>query len=300
MREFGWIAPADDGLPLAGTLALPDGPGPYPAVLLIFGSGRLDRDAGAGRVRSGIGPALAMALADNGIASLRYDRRGVGDTPGDWLTTGFLDNRADAAAALRSLATHPQIRSGRVAALGHSEGALHALWLAAHTHAAAAVLLAGPLTSGRDALIWQARRQTAALPWPLRRLLPAFGRQAGNQLDRIATSTADALRLGPARINARWYREFMAQDPRTELPRVRVPVLAITGEKDLQVDAAALADVERLVPVGADVRRVSHLTHLLRRDPGKASLLSYPRLLRQPVDPTLTHDIATWLHTRLA
>ncbi len=77
-------ATADDGLELAGTLVLPDGPGPHPAVLVLQGSGRVDRDSSVGRIRLGLGPALAEVLARHGIASLRYDRRGVGATPGDW------------------------------------------------------------------------------------------------------------------------------------------------------------------------------------------------------------------------
>ncbi|MEU7752332.1 hypothetical protein [Micromonospora sp. NPDC049171] len=77
-------AVADDGLPLVGTLTLPVGPGPHPAVLLLHGSGRLDRDSNTARLRMELGPPLAKSLANAGIATLRYDRRGVGATGGDW------------------------------------------------------------------------------------------------------------------------------------------------------------------------------------------------------------------------
>jgi dipeptidyl aminopeptidase/acylaminoacyl peptidase len=66
MRDVDMTAAADDGLPLVGTLTLPAGPGPHPAVLLPHGSGRLDRDANTGRLRMEPGPPLAAALAKDG------------------------------------------------------------------------------------------------------------------------------------------------------------------------------------------------------------------------------------------
>src|ERR1700740_773325 len=105
MRDIDLTFPSDDGLPIAGTLTLPEGAGPHPAVLLLYGYGRADRDFNARRRR--LNPGRAAARAAERIATLRYDRRGVGDTPGDWHATGFTDNRDDAAAALRWLAARP-------------------------------------------------------------------------------------------------------------------------------------------------------------------------------------------------
>src|SRR3954469_18584506 len=142
VREVETTVTADDGLLLHGTLTLPAGPGPHPAVLCLPGSGRLDRDSNAGRLRMALGSPLANALARQGIASFRYDRRGVGATPGDWRGGGFLDKRADAAAALQALRAHPEIQAHAVGVVGHSEGAVHAMWLGAHVQPAAVVLLA--------------------------------------------------------------------------------------------------------------------------------------------------------------
>ncbi|WP_328649343.1 lysophospholipase [Amycolatopsis sp. NBC_00348] len=294
MRDVDTTVTADDGLPLAGTLTLPAGAGPHPAVLLLHGSGRLDRDAGTRRLRTGAGPALAEALARQGIASLRYDRRGVGANPGDWLAAGFADNRRDAAAAVRALAARPDVRADAVGVVGHSEGAVHAMALGAHADVAAVVLLAGFARLGEDALRWQAGMIVRDLPAFVRPALRAFARR---QLARIKTT--DATRVAGFPVNARWTRELLAHDPRPDLADIRVPVLAITGGKDVQVDAADLAEIRRLVPGEAEVHRIPDLTHLLRRDAGRASVRSYRRQLRRPVDADLLAQVSGWLANRL-
>jgi uncharacterized protein len=295
MRDVGMTVIADDGLPLVGTLTLPAGPGPHPAVLLLHGSGRLDRDANTGRLRMELGPPLAAALAQDGIATLRYDRRGVGATSGDWRATGFADNRHDAAAALRALAARPDIRADAVGVVGHSEGAVHAMSLGAHPEVAAVVLLAGFARLGEDALRWQARMIARDLPAFVR---PALRALAVRQLARIKASSTDVARVAGRKVNARWIRELLDHDPRPDLANIKVPVLAITGGKDIQVDPADLAEIRRLVPGEVEVHRIPHLTHLLRRDPGRPSVRAYPRLMRRPVDADLLAQVAGWLARR--
>ncbi|MCW2879421.1 MAG: acyl-CoA thioester hydrolase [Sphaerisporangium sp.] len=299
MRDVDITATADDGLPLVATLTLPAGPGPHPAVLLLHGSRRLDRDADTGRLRMELGPPLAAALAKDGIATLRYDRRGVGATSGDWRATGFADNRHDAAAALRALAGRPDIRADAIGVVGHSEGAVHAMSLGAHPEVGAVVLLAGFARLGEDALRWQAGMIARDLPAPVRPLLPALRALAARQLARIKTTSTDVARVAGMPVNARWMREMLNHDPRPDLANIQVPVLAITGGKDIQVDPADLDEIRRLVPGEVEVHRIPDLTHLLRRDPGRPSVRSYPRLLRQPVDTDLLTQVAGWLAHRL-
>jgi pimeloyl-ACP methyl ester carboxylesterase len=287
---------ADDGLPLMGTLTVPAGPGPHPAVLLLHGSGRLDRDGNNGKHRMDLGPPLAAALAEAGIATLRYDRRGVGATSGDWRATGFADNRHDATAALQALAGQPKIRADAIAVVGHSEGAVHATSLGAQPGVAAVVLLAGFARTGEEALLRQAEMITNGLPAPVRRLLRAL---INRQLTRIKKTTTDTARIAGVPVNAKWMRELLDHDPRPDLANVDVPVLAITGGKDIQVDPADLDKIRKLVPGEAEVHRIADLTHLLRRDPGRPSLHSYPRQLRRPVDPDLLAQVVDWLTHRL-
>ncbi|MFD4676371.1 alpha/beta hydrolase [Lentzea sp. NPDC058450] len=282
---------AADGLPLAGTLTTPSGTGPHPAVLLLHGSGRLDRDGNAGRLNQNLGPALAESLARQGITTLRYDRRGVGATPGDWLSTGFVDNRDDAAAALSALAAHPGIRPDAIGVVGHSEGALHAMSLGTRPDVAAVVLLAGFARTGEDALRWQADAVAGGLPLPLRPLV----RLGSKRLIKLRTTTADVVRVAGKRVNARWTREMLSHDSRSDLARIRVPVLAVTGDKDVQVDPADLQRIRALVPGPVETHLLPDLTHLLRKEPGRASVRSYPRQLRSPVDGDLLDVVTSWL-----
>lgn len=290
---------ADDGIPLAGTLTLPAGRGPHPAVLLLHGSGPLDRDGNTPKLPTNLGPSLASALAAEGIGTLRYDRRGVGATPGDWQTTGFAGNRQDAATAVRALAEHPAVRADAVGVVGHSEGALHAMSLAAHQEVRAVVLLAGYARMGEEALRGQARSIIRSLPAPVRLLRRPLAAVGNRVIDRIKKTDTDVTRIGGFPLNARWMREMLVHDTRDDLASAKARVLAVTGDKDIQVDPADLAEIARLVPGGAETHRVPGLTHLLRHDPAHHTLRSYRRLLREPVDSGLLTLLSTWLAREL-
>ena len=104
-----------DGMRLVGTLTRPETSGQAPAALLINGSGPLDRDSNMPGQALNITNAIASALAVHGVASLRYDKRGVGESGGDYLTTGFDQETADASAAVEELRRTSGIDGDRVA-----------------------------------------------------------------------------------------------------------------------------------------------------------------------------------------
>jgi len=143
----------DGVVPLAGTLALPDAPGPVPAVAIASGSGPLDRDSNHRRARFDVARQLAHALARGGIASLRFDKRGVAGSPGDWRRAGLHDNAADLAAAVGTLAGRPEVDPVRLLVAGHSEGAILAATVAARDpRVTGAVLLSMSATPGDELL----------------------------------------------------------------------------------------------------------------------------------------------------
>lgn len=302
MREVEVALAGDQEL--AGTLALPDDGDRFPAVLIVSGSGPLDRDSNHRRARFDVARQLAAALAVAGLASLRYDKRGVGASPGDWRTAGLFDAVDDLAAARDTLAARPEVDPARLVVAGHSEGALLAAAVAARgAPLSGLVLLSCSARPGDELLRWQARRIAPTLPAPVRGLLRLLrtdleAKVAANHA-RVRATTTDVARVGGARLNARWTREFLDHDPRPDLARVTVPVLALTGTKDLQVDPADLDVIAATVPGPVTAHRLPDVTHTLRRQPGPASLRSYREELRRPVDPVVLDAVVTWCSAQL-
>ena len=312
-RDVEVTIPAE-GAVLAGTLTLPTPPTlptrdggtapPAPAVLLVAGSGPVDRDSDHRRLPLGITRLLAEALADAGVASLRYDKRGVGaSTGGDWRRTGMDEATDDARHALAVLAGRPEVDPERLAVAGHSEGALHVARLAASSHEGsrpavqAAVLLSCSARPGGEVLAYQARVLAPTLPAPVRLLLRLLrtdlAAKQRRTAERIAATTTDVAWVGGARINARWYREFLTRDPREDLARIAVPVLALTGSKDLQVDPADALEIARLAP-HATGEVLEDVDHILRHVPGTPSVSAYKREVREPLDPRVTGRVVAW------
>ncbi|WP_127125896.1 S9 family peptidase [Georgenia sp. SYP-B2076] len=286
---------------LAGTLTTPDGEGPHPAALLVPGSGPVDRDSNHRRMRLDITRQLSDALVAAGIATFRYDKRGVGESTGRFRAAGFTDNVDDARAALEALAAVPEVDPGALTVVGHSEGALIATVLAAHTTlpVAGVVLLSGSATPGEELLRWQAARIAPTLPKPVRVMLRLLrtdleARVAKNHA-KVKATTTDEARVDGVRINARWTREFMAYDPRPDLGRIAVPVLAVTGGKDVQTDPADLHAIADLVRGPVETHEVPDVSHLLRSQDGPASVNGYKKEIRRPVDKRVLELVVAWV-----
>jgi uncharacterized protein len=293
-------------LQFAGSLRLPEAAQPCPAILLIPGSGQVDRDENAPKARLNALHEIAVALSDQGIASLRFDKRGVGDSAGDYWETGFYDHVTDAAAALDFLKSQPQIRPDKLFLLGHSEGALIATRLAATgSQVAGIILLAGPAQNGEQVLLWQSARIVKGMRGPNKWLIDLFHidtrKAQQKQLDKLKRSTKNSMRIQlVARLNAKWLREFMAYDPAGDLSKIQAPVLAITGTKDIQVDPADLDRMAALVRSEFESHAVPDLTHLLRSESGEASLSTYKQQIARPLDSRVLQLISEWLGRKIA
>src|SRR5205807_3845557 len=139
---------------LAGTLTLPPGQGPLPAAIVLNGSGPNDRDESL----AGHRPFLVLAdhLTRKGIAVLRFDKRGIGKSTGDYASATMEDFAADAEAAFAYLKTRKEVDAKKIGLIGHSEGGMIAPLIAAHSGDVAwIILLAGPGLNGEDTLLLQ-------------------------------------------------------------------------------------------------------------------------------------------------
>lgn len=290
---------------LRGALTIPEGDPPFPCVLLAVGSGRVDRDENQRAFPLNVMNTLAARLAERGIGSLRYDKRGVGASEGDFWKTGFFDNVTDAEAAIAFLREHSLVDPGKIFVLGHSEGAYIAARVAAgDSGVAGAVLLAGGARVGEQELRWQGRRVAETLTgfnaWLIGLLRIDPVKRQAKQLEKIKRSQKDSYRAQlVAKVNAKWMREFLAYDPREDLARIDVPVLAVTGEKDIQVDPHNLERMSELVPAPFEAHAVPDLTHLLRREEGPAGLATYRKQLKKPLDPRVPALVIDWLERHI-
>lgn len=286
-------------LTLTGTIARPAGAADGTAAVLISGSGPVDRDSNVKRMPIGVARHLATALADAGVVSLRYDKRGVGGSGGDYQSAGLRDNVDDAAAAVGHLRGLDGVDADRVVAIGHSEGALIALELAAGAApVAGAAMLAGAAQSGEAVLRWQAGQLEGLLPKPVRGLLRLLRVDvAASQLkrmDRLKASTEDVIRMqGVVKVNAKWFKEFMAHDPAPALAKVAVPLLAITGAHDVQVDPADLDVMRDLVTAPLETHLLDGVNHILRL--GDPSPTTYKKQINDPLDPRVAELLADWI-----
>lgn len=299
---------AADGSVLAGTLQLPDGDPPRAAALLLVGSGEVDRDSNHPKLPLGITRELAAALAGSGVASLRYDKRGVGASDGDFLTATFDDARQDASDALSALRRHPAIDPARVLVIGHSEGAMHAVSLAAADPSLAGVgLLAGPAVTGEEVLRWQAERIVPTLPAAVRLLLRVLrqtpDRAQAKLFAKVRATDEVVVRVQGQRLNAGWLRGFLAHDPSADLARLTVPVFALTGDRDLQVDPD---DLDRLRAVVTEaplaIHRPAQVNHVLRHTDGVGAPSEYRRQVKagQPLEPGVVDALTAWATARTA
>lgn len=285
-----------EGVELAGTLLTPEQP--RGVVLLVSGSGPLDRDTNHRRARLRVMGLLADALADAGWASLRYDKRGVGASGGDYWTAGLHDNISDAAAAARRAR---ELVAAPCVVVGHSEGAVIALALASDASLVdGAVLLSGMAGTGEQTLRWQAQALESEVPWlaraVLRVLRTSVVQQQDKQLAKLAASTRDTYRAGLlAKVNARWFREFLAFDAGAALEAAQAPLLAVTGSKDVQVDPGDLEVMAARAGAPIETVLVPDVDHILRHQPGTSSPRRYPRQARAPLDPRVVQTVTEWL-----
>ncbi|MDF4002591.1 alpha/beta fold hydrolase [Luteibacter sp. PPL552] len=252
------------GVTLAGTLTVPSGATSMPAVVLVHGSGKTDRDESA----FGHKPfwVLADALSRAGYAVLRYDKRGVGQSTGDGPAATTLDFESDARAAVDYLKRVPGIDPKRIAIIGHSEGGtIAALMSGSASPPAAAISLGGMIAPFAEQIILQeintgrddgadshyetlVRRYYGQVEQAARTVDDAermVQMKAISQAwvadfpasDRNAPAAEDSLLAHPGFLASRWFRTFLNLDVAAAILRGHGPLLVVNGSTDHQVAA---------------------------------------------------------------
>ncbi len=299
----------ESGVGISGTMAIPTGGGKlHPAVLIISGSGKGDRDGNLKKMEMNIYKDLAEFLTGLGFVTLRYDKRGVNKSGGSFLAAGISDFIEDATSALRFLKNHPQVDAENVVILGHSEGALMAPAVHQQEPAAGLILLAGGAEASKNLSALQTEAAFDEMDktggfkgWLYRTLkVTTKARKQNDKIfKKIADSNKDVMRIQGVRINAKWLRETLAFDTSVYLKEVECPVLAVTGDKDMQVPPEHVKRIPELVKGEAEWQIIPDMNHILRKYEGQHTMLGlikeYKTQLEQPIDDDLLVVIGEWL-----
>lgn len=286
----------DGALALPGTLAMPKGDGPFPAVVLVHGSGPHDRNETIGPNRPFLD--IARGLAAQGVAVLRYEKRTKAH-PEVYATDNFgvdQETTNDAVLAVDALRHTAGIDPDRVFVLGHSQGGLMAPRIAALSgHVKGLVLLAAPARPLLDILIEQNRRLAVLDDGKIsdseREAINALVGQVRMTRDPATSPTAK----GPMDVPVGYWRSIDSVDPVAEAEQVKLPMLVLQGARDIQV---VDADWQRWKEAFHDDPKVTFklyeaLNHLGIAGEGEGSLAEY----QQPghVDAKLINDVAAWI-----
>lgn len=314
-----------DGVKLSGTLTRPKHGGPFPAALLIAGSGRNDRNGtGMGHFHL-----LADYLTRHGIATLRYDKRGVKRSAGDFSIADLGDFTQDARAGVAYLAQRKDIVATQVGVIGHSEGGVIAPVVAAESPEVAFVVsLGGTGINGYDLMVLQdcseARARgasdqdiTVIRDWVTRFYAVVRDEEdhqtAKDKLDELIANMTSAEKnafkasdgfprpgttLHPDVALAPWFREFVRMDPQAAFEKTECPVLAIIGSKDTQVPAKEnLSGIKKALTAGGHTRHrlveLPDLNHLFQT--AKTGSPSEYDSLEEIIAPSALISVTHWI-----
>ena len=317
----------DAEIKLAGTLTLPSGNAPSPVVLLISGSGPQDRNETIYNHR----PFLVLAdyLTRQGIAVLRVDDRGVGESTGDFSQATSVDFASDVLAGIEYLKTRKEINPKQIGLIGHSEGGLIAPMVAVKSpDVAFIILMAGTGLTGEEilylqgALIYRAmgvseediakNRQFNEKIFSVikeekdkrnaeERLRQMFMEDWEKMSDEKKEQIGDPEVFLKAQLQgllSPWLKFFLTYDPKPTLSKVKCPVLAINGEKDLQVPPKEnLSAIEEALKVGGNqnytIKELSNLNHLFQT--AQTGLPAEYAKIEETISPVALKIISDWI-----
>jgi len=315
---------------LSGTLTLPKNQADFPVVILISGSGPQNRD----EELLGHKPFLVISdyLTKNGIGVLRYDDRGVGQSKGDFKTATSADFATDVESAIEYLKTRKEINKNKIGLIGHSEGGLIAPMVASKSKDVSfIVLLSGPGISGYDILLLQTELINKANGVDESKLQTelVFLKGAldiiikGSDLDEIKSVLTDFMQkqinLHPEilpegmkedgfingtieQLATPWFQYFLKYKPTSSLIKVKCPVLAINGEKDLQVPPKEnLEAIKKSLEEGGNkkvtIKEFPNLNHLFQ-ECTTGSPNEYASI-EQTFSPKALEEITMWIKSQM-
>ena len=319
------FAGGDQAVRLAGTLTIPKSANKVPAVVLVSGSGPQNRDEEI------LDHKPFWIIADHfsrqGIAVLRYDDRGTAKSTGDFGSATTADLANDAEAAFDFLRGQDGIDTSRMGICGHSEGGMIAPIVAARNeNVSYIVLMAGTGVNGAEILKNQsqlileamgtseqdleinAQVQSELIKLALKQPLEkeAFVQQASELVQKLMPSNSEdesksVVERAWIQLSSPWCQYFMMYEPAESLRQLKCSVLALNGEKDLQVDPdlnlpAIEAALEKSKTTDYEIVRFPNMNHLFQTC--ESGLMKEYSTIEQTIDPRVLKKMSTWILAR--
>jgi alpha/beta superfamily hydrolase len=296
-------------LKLAGTVTVPqNGEKKHPACIIISGSGPLDRDGKVQNLGFSVQyKAIAHTLSNSGILVLRYDKKGVGRSEGDFKTASLSDLVSDAKAGIMYLKSRKDVDTSRICLIGHSEGAIIAPMIAAEDKSIKAiVLMAGTakpldqvLIEQQGFLLSQAKIPDEMKEKAMEEQQEFFDWVRGKKEWKEEEMPPQYKELMGQR---KWFLEHFEHDPLQTIARVKCKVLILQGQKDKQVfDIHAIMLSNALNRAGNENHQVKlfpDLDHFFCKTEGEGDYAEYAKTER-PIDPEFLNFLTDWLKKEL-
>ncbi|MCM1161472.1 MAG: lysophospholipase [Roseburia sp.] len=280
-----------------------------PAIVVIMGTGKTDRDGNEKGFRTNLYKQFAEFFAALGFVCVRYDKRGTFQSTGDFNTAGLHDLTDDAISVIRYVKSLPYVDETKVLVCGHSEGAMIATLLSEKEDTAGLLLFGGAATSMKDALFYQ--NELAADEFQHKKgLLGMLLRSQTSKektnakveamFQKCVNTEKDRVLFGGALINAKWIREhasYSSEDYIRRLKEYGKSILAVTGTADISTDYRKLSAL-RDIP-SAEIFTPSNVNHILREIDDDNSIMTvkkqYKRLALKPMHKATEEKIKEWL-----
>jgi alpha/beta superfamily hydrolase len=273
---------------------------------MIHGSGPLDRNENMKGQRLNIFNVFAHALAEHGVASLRYDKRGCGESSGNFMTSGHSDFVQDAVQCLGYLAASESVSQDKLFVLGHSEGCIIAPQVSRQCPSIAGLVLLCPFIERFESvLLRQAElieKEVDTLPGIAgifyRTIFRVVGKPPAQQrrlIRKVRETDSAIVRFALSRQPAKWIREMLELDTAAIFASTRTPMLLIAGEKDLQCNPQDIFRIAETAQSQSETFVVDGMTHLLRIDENPATIMGAARLSGEPVEAAVSERTIHWI-----
>lgn len=299
-----------DSLSLAGTLTTPANVGPFPCVSMVHGSGPQDRNGDISGFMVQIFKFLAEDLAEHGIASLRYDKRGCGKSAGNFKIAGLSEMVDDACSAIDFLKVQPSIDKNNIYVLGHSEGAVLAPEICIKKpNLAGIIMLCASLRSFEEDGVKNAHvfnrdlHKMTGLKGKLARFFLYSKDPLKTMIDlrkKVETTKAKRIWVSFTRVSSKFYRETYKYDVKSYLAQTKHPILAIGGSKDFQCHPDDTRLIPSISPSESEIHIIDDMDHMLRLQQGEPTLLSYADAGTKPMVQDVKDLVCSWVKIQKA